>query len=245
VGKTESWADQQIKERNRRVLRKYWWRFGLMALALAGVGVSIWLIAPDVEVPLWAVIPAMFVLALGVGWPQIAGTYHLATGRDAEKWTSKELRKVCGPDWHVIDGIPFHRRDVDHVLVGPGGVYAVETKSTDSVVDLASSKGRKTAKSWIHQAQRSAQLVSAVLKGEGVEVYAVVVAWGSEVSGSPYVYEGVPVLGRKDLDQPDVPWRRSIRVLTDAQVNAIVGELIAHRDKRFAYERSQKRRRVA
>jgi hypothetical protein len=34
-----------------------------------------------------------------------------------------------GPEWHVLHGVWLGRGDIDHVLVGPGGTFTVETKS--------------------------------------------------------------------------------------------------------------------
>ncbi len=34
-----------------------------------------------------------------------------------------------GPDWHALHGVYLGHGDIDHVLVGPGGVFTVETKS--------------------------------------------------------------------------------------------------------------------
>jgi hypothetical protein len=34
-----------------------------------------------------------------------------------------------GADWHVLHDVSFGRGNIDHVLVGPGGAFTVETKS--------------------------------------------------------------------------------------------------------------------
>lgn len=55
----------------------------------------------------------------------------------AERWGRGAAgeRKVgaildgLGPDWHALHGVWLGRGDIDHVLVGPGGVFTVETKS--------------------------------------------------------------------------------------------------------------------
>jgi hypothetical protein len=235
---TGRYAQQQIKERNRRVLRKHWWRFGVMALALVGVASSIWLIVPRFEVPLWAVIPAMFLGATGAAWDQLAGTYHLVSGRDAEKWTSKELRKACGPGWHVVDGVSFAFHDVDHVLVGPGGIFAIETKYTDSSVDLGSRRGQELAKRWAEQAIQGALSIRYCLWHETRQpIVPLVIVWGSEVSGSPRLVAGVPILRRKDLND-SMPWQRNAAVLSGDQVRAIVASLEKHQAMRLIHERT-------
>ena len=55
----------------------------------------------------------------------------------AERWARGAAgeRKVgatlegLGPDWHVLHDIYLGRGNIDHIVVGPGGVYTVETKS--------------------------------------------------------------------------------------------------------------------
>lgn len=107
VGMTGRFARQQIKERERRFRRKHRWRLRALKASLALVALSIWLIAPGLEVPLWAVVPAMFVCVLGAASDQLMGTYSLACGRDAEKWTSDELRRTSPQGSRVVDWIPF------------------------------------------------------------------------------------------------------------------------------------------
>jgi hypothetical protein len=34
-----------------------------------------------------------------------------------------------GPDWHVLHDVSLGRGNIDHVLVGPGGAFTVETKA--------------------------------------------------------------------------------------------------------------------
>lgn len=245
VGMTGRYAQQQIKERNRRVLLKHWWRFGLMAMAVVVVAFSIWLIAPGLEVPLWAVVPATFLCVTGAAWDQLAGTYNLANGRDAEKWTSKELRKVCGPGWHVVDGISFAFHDVDHVLVGPGGVYAIETKYTDSMIELSSRRGYEWVRPHLEQAIEGARSIRYLLWNHKVSVEPIVFVWGGEVTGSPASFDGVPVLRRKGLDHPDLPWLKSGTVLSQDKVDEIVQWLLEYRDKRIRYDRRQGRRDAA
>lgn len=47
-----------------------------------------------------------------------------------ERWTAGELRTLKQQGWRVVNHVILRQRDIDHVLVGPGGVYAIETKWT-------------------------------------------------------------------------------------------------------------------
>lgn len=239
---TGRFAQQQIKERERRFRRKHRWRLRAVWASLVAVGLSIWLIAPGVEVPLWAVVPAMSVCVLGAGWDQLVGTYSLACGRDAEKWTSDELRKRAPAGSRVVDWIPFGDRDVDHVLVTSSGVYVVETKYTDSVVNLKTFAGVRSAQEWAGQAHRNARSIRLMLAsaGEHVDTTPLVVVWGPEVSGAPVLVDGTVFLRGRDLRSLD-HWTTGDSALPALQVRRIEDLLLAHRARRLDDDRRQKR----
>ena len=109
-----------------------------------------------------------------------------AMGAEAEDWTSRELGRFArfersvGVVWHVIDDIPMDGFNVDHVLIGPGGVFALETKWSAAGWD-----GR-WAKSRIESAARTvrsdARTVKSLLRSEphrlNIAVQPIVVLWG-------------------------------------------------------------------
>jgi hypothetical protein len=59
---------------------------------------------------------------------QLTGSAPLMMGAQAEVWTAGELRPLRRAGWKVINHVRLRPWDIDHVLVGPGGVIAVETK---------------------------------------------------------------------------------------------------------------------
>jgi hypothetical protein len=62
------------------------------------------------------------------------GGRSLRDGAQAERWTATDLRwftwwrRLHRQRWYVVHSVGFARGDVDHVLIGPGGIYAVDTK---------------------------------------------------------------------------------------------------------------------
>ena len=64
-----------------------------------------------------------------------SGSYASYLGKLGEGATADA---VCGASrgrqgWRLVNGLPFDGLgDVDHVLIGPGGVYAIESKFTTS-----------------------------------------------------------------------------------------------------------------
>lgn len=68
---------------------------------------------------------AAMLLATRVIEPKAA---RWARGAQGERRVGAFLEDL-GPDWHVIHGVWLGRGDIDHVVVGPGGTFTVETKS--------------------------------------------------------------------------------------------------------------------
>jgi len=52
-------------------------------------------------------------------------------GADGEETVGGRLEKLTGHGWHLLHSVPVGSRgaDIDHVLIGPGGVYTVNTKN--------------------------------------------------------------------------------------------------------------------
>ena len=171
---------------------------------------------------------------------QVDGTYHLQNSIEAERWTSTDLRKALGPRWYVVEGVSFGAQgDVDHVVVGPSGAFAVETKFSESSMD--SCTGRRLVTSWIDQSYENARRVRLLLKhnyGHELDVSAVVVVSGTEfLTLSPEV-EGTQVVRRRDLRTLTSRWREGSVSLTSEQVESIRAALLDYRGLREDFERS-------
>lgn len=57
------------------------------------------------------------------------------TGAEGEKATAKELRKLPA-GWQVVHDIDIGRGNVDHVAVGPPGVFVLDSKKLSGVVSV-------------------------------------------------------------------------------------------------------------
>ena len=76
------------------------------------------------------------------------------------------------PDaYHVFNDFVAGRRHVDHVVVGPAGVFAVETKCWNGIVTIEEGhvlvNGRLPSRPPLAQAKREAALVKATLAAAG------------------------------------------------------------------------------
>jgi hypothetical protein len=107
------------------------------------------------------------------------GISHRSMGADAEEWTAEELAKLDKQRWTVFHDVPLERSNIDHVVVGPGRVYAVETKWT------ARDDLDRFLRGASHQASRQAKELAQVLAQRGArrEVIPLLVVWGPGVVG--------------------------------------------------------------
>ncbi|CAN0269358.1 unnamed protein product, partial [Phaeothamnion confervicola] len=73
-------------------------------------------------------------LLASVGWwfyvtmLEVGGMSSRRTGVIGEEWTTTELRKLRRAGWLHANHVMLEGKDVDHVLFGPGGFFAIETK---------------------------------------------------------------------------------------------------------------------
>ena len=109
-------------------------------------------------------------------------------GATAEAWTAQELRRLRSSGWLLINGVLRDRwGDIDHVLVGPGGVLVVETKWSAHSWPIANyesgymSGSLKTAANQAHAARKEvANELSSI--APGVPVISATVLWSSSPS---------------------------------------------------------------
>lgn len=85
-------------------------------------------------------------LGLGLGalltiwsWVRDSPPAHIEnwrTGRDAERRTAKALKPLTRVDWAVVHDVASSRGNRDHILIGPGGVFLVDTKDLGGVATV-------------------------------------------------------------------------------------------------------------
>lgn len=119
----------------RRRLRAPLYGVGL----LVGVGaVSLWLYSPQGEfmAGIWlGATWGMILWALGEPPEYIA---RWKRGAEAERRTAKTLRSLVRSEWHSFHDREGARGNLDHIVVGPGGVFLLDTKSISGSVTLES-----------------------------------------------------------------------------------------------------------
>lgn len=127
-----------------------------------------------------------------------------AVGADGEEEVALRLRKL-GDGWHVIHSVPVGENgaDIDHVVIGPAGVFTLNTKNhskhrvtvTQGGVYL---NGRRTEylRNSRYEAKRSKKLLTAACGNVEVQPVIVIMAADLKVKSEP---TDVNVVGRKRI----------------------------------------------
>jgi hypothetical protein len=59
----------------------------------------------------------------------MSGAASILMGVYAEDWTAQSVRSLRKKGWHLTNGLQLRpHRDIDHIVVGPPGVFVIETK---------------------------------------------------------------------------------------------------------------------
>jgi hypothetical protein len=84
-------------------------------------------------------------------------------GAKGEQLVGRELAKLGSPPWYVFHDIPIGRRgaNVDHLVIGPGGIFSVNAKNL-------SGKVRVTERTFRHNGYRTDYLPKATAEGRRV-----------------------------------------------------------------------------
>jgi hypothetical protein len=112
---------------------------------------------------------------------QMTGTAARTMGVEAEQWTADALRRLTRRGWRLVNHVALKREDIDHVLLGLGGAYAVETKWNSA---WASAYGRERVAAGIVQARKNARDLTIwhAFKSLGIAPRPVLVLWGPGLS---------------------------------------------------------------
>jgi hypothetical protein len=137
-----------------------------------------------------------------------SGSHNALFGTLGEQATADVLqsRRMRRSGWRLVNGLAFaNHGDVDHTLVGPGGIFAVESKWTNQSWEF-DSKGRIPAlERALIQARLGARRITSTLRAHHVAsqsaVYPAIVIWGPGapiIAGGLVELDGVAVFeGRK------------------------------------------------
>lgn len=104
---------------------------------------------------------------------QTGGVMSHVLGVMGEQWTADELRKLRRRGWTIVNHVMLERRDVDHLALGPGGFFTIETKFRSSVDRITDDQLAE----WADIAFRSARAVQTRLRTDR-RVQPIIALWG-------------------------------------------------------------------
>ena len=107
--------------------------FAMVELWIVAGGITALLIGWAIlGVPGWmlVLVELIAILAfLGVGQGVERDLGRWRRGAEGEERVGQILEGLSADGWHVIHDVSFGRGNIDHIAIGPGGVFTVETKS--------------------------------------------------------------------------------------------------------------------
>lgn len=128
--------------------------------------------------------------AAGVGRAVPASTL---LSLDGEAMTADQVDGLAGLGFLGLHHLPLEHGHIDHVVVGPGGVFAVETALSTALWTLNVPDARLLDAAA--EAKRSAAKTRSILRSQGVaaDVLPLLVLWG-DVVGTAELVDGVAVV---------------------------------------------------
>ncbi len=232
VGTPGEWARKQRTERRQEFVRRNRRVLLIFGAYMTALVVAAVLFLEKTGPPSFAWFTAGAVAASAIwivreimdSW---SGASLMTAGADAETATAEELTAI--KNHRLVHGLYLAGFDIDHTVVGPSGVKAVETKWTSRSINPTLSHEQRLD-NYLHQARRGAHQIKIFLKHAAnlhLEVDPVLVIWGPEIASIPggrREIDGVLVLVGRQASE----WRRhgfDEEVLDEWQVAAVVGAL--------------------
>lgn len=192
-------ADERFRARRRAWRRRVWWIFPALAVFEVAVCVGLGLLLqPENMGFFWGLglgLAAGMVMVLADSPPHHIERWR--QGAEGEKATAKALRRLVADGWLLINDIDIGRGNVDHILVGPPGVFLLDSKHLHGVLSVSagvlSVRWREDLADGYENRRLAARMRSLAcllethLRRHGVEdqhVQPVVVLWGAFDQGS-------------------------------------------------------------
>ncbi|WP_306332145.1 nuclease-related domain-containing protein [Streptomyces sp. KL109B] len=154
-------------------------------------------------------------------------------GLEGERRVGNELRRLENSGWRVLHGIPLpNGADIDHLLIGPGGVFAINTKHHDGksvwVGDEMARIDHGPARPYARASKAEAQRVRAVL-----ELY---------VDFDVPVEPAIVLVGAEDVAR--APTQFTVRVYREREVSSLapLDGVLAKDQVETLYEVARRRR---
>lgn len=181
-------AGQHARGQARALATRMLVTIGLLLLLLLGAGPVLGLRGPAlIGIELVAI--AGMVVANRAYSPRFG---RWLRGAEGEESVGNVLEGLEAQGWHAIHGLSLGRGDVDHVAIGPGGIFAIETKSHRGRIPIDRIDPR-----WLKQAYAERKLLEGITS---MQVEALLVFSNAYIVGSvPARRQGVTILPARML----------------------------------------------
>lgn len=202
--KRRSFVQRKLRREFRAFLRAEWRLVALLAATV--LGCSLWMHVVVDRPYLSGLFDGVFAtVSVGLvllGFLMRDGVFTVAGG-----WGESNTRDVIakavkrGQAWGAVHNIELDRQDVDHLLVTPAGVYALESKWRFG--RLEGWQAARYAEQALRGSRKAASVMRSVDVGLPYDVTPVVVVWGrgqDELPDGGRPCDGVLVLGGGDLE---------------------------------------------
>jgi hypothetical protein len=126
-------------------------------------------------------------------------------GAAGERRTARLLSQLERHGWVVLHdlAVPGSRANLDHLAIGPGGVFVIDSKQYRGRLQLDGSgqlwHGCYPLAPTLHAVSFEADQAAQVLPDPGVAVVPIVAVHGAQVPWGKVVVEGVPVVAARRL----------------------------------------------
>ena len=129
--KAGQFAKERFNERNRAWLRRIWWALPLAALpvAMAPLAIAAVFYEQHMTFAFGLAVGCGLTIAMCLAMSPPAHIEHWRQGAEGERKTARVLRPLVKGGWVLINDVQRHNGNIDHVLIGPPGVFVLETKN--------------------------------------------------------------------------------------------------------------------
>jgi hypothetical protein len=150
-------------EYGRLILRRIGWR-AVMAVAVLGFGTPLLGLLLGFRSAAFASAElAAIATMLLIDRKVIPILDRRIRGIDGEKDVGQLLDGLQADGWHTLHNVQTGRGDIDHIVVGPGGILTIETKSRRGRVRVASINP-----AWLKQAYAQKKFIERLIDVRGV-----------------------------------------------------------------------------
>lgn len=224
----------------RAYLRRNWRIFTMVGFGMLAPLLAVPLLPHGFSRGLYVGVLVTTVIALLSFWVvQATGTAPIMMGDQGEQWTAEELRHLRKRRWKVVNDVLLKRWNTDHVIIGPGGVYAIESKWSARPWTIVPPDEHVAA--GCRQVDSNARTMTLWLKRltQGT-VHPVLMLWGSNARDLPAVQS--LVAGERAVTIVSGPrakeWLRSLPAgrLTDDQISQTWSVIDEHCRRRDAHD---------